>query len=48
VANREKDVAVLPILERTLRLAKRLKKTRTRSERPAQPGKRKKLQRKRP
>src|SRR5207245_5984120 len=30
-ANREKDLAVLPILERTLRLAKRLKKRGTRS-----------------
>ena len=29
-ANREKDLAVLPILERTLRLAKRLKQRRTR------------------
>ena len=35
-ANREKDLAVLPILERTLRLAKRLEKRRARMRRPAQ------------
>ena len=33
-ANREKDVAVLPILKRTLRLAKRLKTKRTRIRKP--------------
>lgn len=33
-ANREKDVAVLPILLRTLRLAKRLKKQPARAARP--------------
>jgi hypothetical protein len=31
-ANREKDLAVLPILERTLRLAKRLEKPRARTD----------------
>ena len=40
-ANREKDLAVLPILRRTLRLAKRLEKRR------AQPGKRIKRRQKR-
>lgn len=35
-ANREKDLAVLPILERTLRLAKRLKQRRPRSTKAAQ------------
>jgi hypothetical protein len=34
-ANREKDVAVLPILQRTLRLAKRLKERRGRTGKPA-------------
>jgi len=34
-ANREKDLAVLPILRRTLRLAKRLKKNRARIVPPA-------------
>jgi hypothetical protein len=33
-ANREKDLAVLPILQRTLRLAKRLKKRPARAHRP--------------
>ena len=33
-ANREKDVAVLPILRRTLRLAERLKKTPARIGKP--------------
>ncbi|MDA1277124.1 MAG: hypothetical protein O2960_24180 [Verrucomicrobia bacterium] len=34
-ANREKDLAVLPILLRTLRLTNRLKKNRTRIVQPA-------------
>jgi hypothetical protein len=34
-ANREKDVAVLPILRRTLRLTKRLQQRRTRVGAPA-------------
>jgi hypothetical protein len=41
-ANREKDVAVLPILRRTLRLAKRLE---TRRARIGKPGARRKQRR---
>ena len=39
-ANREKDVAVLPILRRTLRLARRLEKRRGRADQPVERRKR--------
>ena len=45
-ANREKDVAVLPILRRTLRLAERLKKTPARIGKPVQRRKRRRAKNK--
>ena len=39
-ANRDKDLAVLPILDRTLRLVKRLKQRRTRVRKASRPRKR--------
>jgi hypothetical protein len=47
-ANREKDVAVLPILRRTLRLAKRLKNRRARIDKPVKPRKRNRSRKRRP